>query len=93
MLSGGLAGSTGLARKEDNFLREEFSPGFRVALHHKDMGIAADAARAVGAVTPATAVAAQQIAAALANGWGELDHSVLLRGVARLSGANAASAR
>lgn len=89
VLSGGLAGSTVLARKKDNFLREEFAPGFKVALHHKDMAIAADAARTVGAVTPVTAIAAQQIAAALANGWGELDHSVLLRGVARLSGANA----
>ncbi|NEB74757.1 2-hydroxy-3-oxopropionate reductase [Streptomyces sp. SID14478] len=86
VLGGGLAGSTVLARKKDNFLRNEFTPGFKVALHHKDMGIAAHAARAVGAVVPVTAVAAQQIATAQANGWGELDHSVLLRVVEQLSG-------
>ena len=39
VLGGGLAGSTVLDRKGANMLAGEFEPGFRIALHHKDMGI------------------------------------------------------
>ena len=39
VLGGGLAGSTVLDRKGANMLAREFTPGFRIALHHKDMGI------------------------------------------------------
>ena len=87
VLGGGLAGSTVLARKKDNFLNRDFEPGFRVDLHHKDMGIVTDAARAVGAVLPVGAVVAQLVASLRAQGDGGLDHSALLRAVERLSGA------
>ncbi|WP_033212224.1 2-hydroxy-3-oxopropionate reductase [Kitasatospora phosalacinea] len=86
VLGGGLAGSTVLNRKKGNMLAREFAPGFRIDLHHKDMGIVTDAARAVGAALPLGAVAAQLVASARANGDGALDHSALLRGVERLSG-------
>ncbi|MFJ1751439.1 2-hydroxy-3-oxopropionate reductase [Kitasatospora sp. NPDC088134] len=86
VLGGGLAGSTVLNRKKANMLTREFAPGFRIDLHHKDMGIVTDAARAVGAALPLGAVAAQLVASARANGDGSLDHSALLRGVERLSG-------
>ncbi|MGA5821837.1 2-hydroxy-3-oxopropionate reductase [Kitasatospora sp. NPDC094028] len=86
VLGGGLAGSTVLERKRANMLNREFAPGFRIDLHHKDMGIVTDAARAVGAALPVGAVVAQLVASARANGDGSLDHSALLRGVERLSG-------
>ncbi|MFI6152599.1 2-hydroxy-3-oxopropionate reductase [Kitasatospora sp. NPDC051170] len=86
VLGGGLAGSTVLDRKRENMLKREFAPGFRIDLHHKDMGIVTDAARAVGAALPVGAVVAQLVASARANGDGSLDHSALLRGVERLSG-------
>ncbi|MEV7599620.1 2-hydroxy-3-oxopropionate reductase [Kitasatospora sp. NPDC089797] len=86
VLGGGLAGSTVLNRKKANMLDREFAPGFRIDLHHKDMGIVTDAARAVGAALPVGAVVAQLVASARANGDGSLDHSALLRGVERLSG-------
>ncbi|MFI9630652.1 2-hydroxy-3-oxopropionate reductase [Streptomyces sp. NPDC052042] len=86
VLGGGLAGSTVLARKKDNFLKRDFAPGFRIDLHHKDMGIVTDAARTVGAALPAGAVVAQLIASLRAQGDGGLDHSALLRSVERLSG-------
>jgi 2-hydroxy-3-oxopropionate reductase len=86
VLNGGLAGSTVLTRKKDNFLRREFAPGFRIDLHHKDMGIVTDAARAVGAALPVGAVVAGLVASLRAQGDGGLDHSALLRGVERLSG-------
>ncbi|MCK7622915.1 2-hydroxy-3-oxopropionate reductase [Streptomyces sp. RS10V-4] len=86
VLNGGLAGSTVLTRKKDNFLRREFAPGFKLELHHKDMGIVTDAARTVGAPLPVGAAAAQLVASAVARGDGGLDHSALLRGVELLSG-------
>ncbi|MFD3523301.1 2-hydroxy-3-oxopropionate reductase [Streptomyces sp. NPDC058653] len=86
VLNGGLAGSTVLTRKKDNFINREFAPGFRIDLHHKDMGIVTDAARNVGAALPVGAVVAQLVASLRAQGDGGLDHSALLRAVERLSG-------
>src|SRR5690606_41356494 len=73
-------------RKKDNFLARDFAPGFRIDLHHKDMGIVTDAARTVGAALPVGAVVAQLVASLRAQGDGGLDHSALLRAVERLSG-------
>ncbi|MFE6619087.1 2-hydroxy-3-oxopropionate reductase [Streptomyces sp. NPDC057740] len=86
VLNGGLAGSTVLTRKKTNFLDRDYTPSFKLALHHKDMGIVTDTARAVGAVIPLGGLAAQLMASAVARGDGHLDHSALLRGVELLSG-------
>ncbi|MFH9225429.1 2-hydroxy-3-oxopropionate reductase [Streptomyces lydicus] len=86
VLGGGLAGSTVLARKSDNFKNRDFKPGFRIDLHHKDMGIVTDAARTVGAALPVGTLVASLVASLRAQGDGGLDHSALLRGVERLSG-------
>ncbi|WP_369359393.1 2-hydroxy-3-oxopropionate reductase [Streptomyces sp. cg2] len=86
VLGGGLAGSTVLARKTGNFINRDFKPGFRIDLHHKDMGIVTDAARTVGAALPVGSVVANLVASLRAQGDGNLDHSALLRGVERLSG-------
>ncbi|MFE2161687.1 2-hydroxy-3-oxopropionate reductase [Streptomyces lydicus] len=86
VLGGGLAGSTVLARKTDNFKNRDFKPGFRIDLHHKDMGIVTDAARTVGAALPVGTLVASLVASLRAQGDGGLDHSALLRGVERLSG-------
>jgi 2-hydroxy-3-oxopropionate reductase len=67
-------------------LSRSFTPGFRVDLHHKDLGIMLDAARASGAVVPLGALVAQLMAALRSQGDGSLDHGALLRGVERLSG-------
>ena len=58
-----------------------FQPGFRIDLHHKDLGIVTSAAREAGVVIPLGAVVAQLMASARANGDGGLDRSALLRGV------------
>lgn len=86
VLGGGLAGSKVLEQKRDNMLNRSFDPGFRIDLHHKDMGIVTAASREAGVVIPLGAVVAQLMASARANGDGGLDHSALLRGVERLSG-------
>ncbi len=86
VLGGGLAGSKVLDQKKPNMLSRSFDPGFRIDLHHKDMGIVTSAAREAGVVLPLGGLAAQLMAAARANGDGGLDHSALIRGVERLSG-------
>jgi 2-hydroxy-3-oxopropionate reductase len=86
VLAGGLAGNAILQRKAPAMLARDFTPGFRVALHHKDMGIVTSAAREAGVVIPLGAVVAQLIAALNAQGDGGLDHSALLKLVSRLSG-------
>ena len=86
VLGGGLAGSRVLEQKKDNMLGRTFDPGFRIDLHHKDLGIVTSAAREAGVVVPLGALVAQLMASARANGDGGLDHSALLRGVERLAG-------
>ncbi|MGI8459547.1 MAG: 2-hydroxy-3-oxopropionate reductase [Propionibacteriaceae bacterium] len=86
VLAGGLAGSTVLDRKGASMLAGQFAPGFRIDLHHKDMGIVTAAARERGVALPVGTLTAQLIGALRAQGDGSLDHSALLRGVERLSG-------
>ncbi|TDD24661.1 2-hydroxy-3-oxopropionate reductase [Kribbella turkmenica] len=86
VLGGGLAGSSVLNQKKENMLSRSFQPGFRIDLHHKDMGIVTAAAREAGVAVPLGSLVAQLVASARANGDGGLDHSALLRGVERLSG-------
>jgi len=86
VLAGGLAGNAILDRKAAGMLARDFTPGFRVELHHKDMGIVTAAARDAGVAIPLGAVTAQLIGALNAQGGGGLDHSALLRLVEQLSG-------
>ena len=88
VLAGGLAGNRILDRKAASMLAGQFQPGFRIDLHHKDMGIVTAAAREKGVAIPLGALTAQLVGAARAQGDGDLDHSALLRGVERLSGSN-----
>lgn len=89
VLAGGLAGNRILDLKAASMLAREFQPGFRIDLHHKDMGIALASARAAGVSLPVTGVVAQLVAAARAMGYGSLDHSALLQVVEHLSGREA----
>lgn len=86
VLAGGLAGNRILDRKAPAMVRREFTPGFRVELHHKDLGIVLQAAREAGVVIPLGALVAQLMAALEAQGNGGLDHGALLKLVEQLSG-------
>jgi 2-hydroxy-3-oxopropionate reductase len=86
VLSGGLAGSTVLERKGTSMIERRFEPGFRIALHDKDLGIYLSAARSARTATPLGALLGQLMATAYAEGDGGLDHCALLRLVERMSG-------
>ncbi|WP_020498739.1 2-hydroxy-3-oxopropionate reductase [Sciscionella marina] len=86
VLAGGLAGNAILDRKAAGMLNREFAPGFRLELHHKDLGIAQAAARDAGVPLPLGSVVSQLVAALVARGDGGLDHSGLLKLADELSG-------
>ncbi|HKX15606.1 MAG TPA: NAD(P)-binding domain-containing protein, partial [Propionibacteriaceae bacterium] len=64
VLAGGLAGNRILERKAANMLAGNFQPGFRIDLHHKDMGIVTAAARERDVAIPLGALTAQLVGAA-----------------------------
>jgi 2-hydroxy-3-oxopropionate reductase len=86
VLAGGLAGSRILELKRKSMVAREFQPGFRIDLHHKDMGIILDAARDAEVALPVGNLVAALISAARAQGYGQLDHSALLKVAENLSG-------
>ncbi|PWV57920.1 MULTISPECIES: 2-hydroxy-3-oxopropionate reductase [Nocardiopsis] len=86
VLGGGLAGSTVLQRKGAAMRERDFAPGFRIALHDKDMRIITDSASAAGVAIPLGSQVAQYVAALKNQGHGGLDHSALLKIVEQLSG-------
>jgi 2-hydroxy-3-oxopropionate reductase len=92
VLAGGLAGSKVLDAKGATMSRRQFAPGFRIDLHHKDMGIALEAGRALGLPLPLTGTVAQLFIAARAQGLGALDHSALLAALENMAGGPGPSA-
>lgn len=79
VIGGGLAGSTALERKRSALIERKFAPGFRLALHHKDLGIVAATARESEVSLPVTGIVSQLVQALIARGDGDLDHSALLK--------------
>jgi 2-hydroxy-3-oxopropionate reductase len=78
VLSGGLAANRVIEMRGEGMVSHTFTPGFRVALHHKDLGIALAAGRASQVPLPVTAIVDQMFATLEAHGQGGLDHSSLL---------------
>jgi 2-hydroxy-3-oxopropionate reductase len=78
VLGGGLANSRVLEMRGPTMIADEFQPGFRVDLHRKDLGIALNTGKNVGAPLPVTALVAQLYEAVAAAGHGGLDHSALV---------------
>ena len=86
-LSGGLAGSKCLDQKSEKILSGDFTPGFKVDLHYKDLNLIHEAARSVGAPIPTAALVEQLFAALRTRGRGGLDHSGVITLFEDLAGA------
>jgi 2-hydroxy-3-oxopropionate reductase len=85
VLAGGLAGSRVLELKGEKLLGRDFRPGGAARFQHKDLGFALAAARSEGVTVPLTALVDQLYAAACSGGFGDDDHSVVLRVLERLA--------
>ncbi len=78
VLSGGLAANRVMELRGATMLAHDFTPGGRISLHHKDLGIALEMGRRYGVPLPVTAVVDQMFASLEVKGMGDLDHSALL---------------
>jgi 2-hydroxy-3-oxopropionate reductase len=84
-LLGGFAYSKVLEIHGRRMLEADFKPGFKAALHQKDMRIVLQSAHALGVALPAAALAAQHINALVGSGDGDLDSSAIYKVLARMS--------
>ena len=85
-LAGGAAGSWVLNNRSGRMIDNDYPLGFRIALHLKDVTIALELAREVGAALPVTALASQIEAGLVARGHGDDDNSALARAIREWSG-------
>ncbi len=71
--------SATLAQWKDSVLQRDFTPGFMLALGHKDVRLALELAEQLDIPMPVTSVGKERLAAALAEGWGEEAVAVVAR--------------
>jgi 3-hydroxyisobutyrate dehydrogenase len=85
-LGGGAAQSWVLANRSGRMLANDYPLGFKVALHRKDLGIALDLAREVGATLPVSALCADLESELIADGHAADDMSAVARAIRGRSG-------
>ena len=78
-IRGGLAGSTVMEAKAPMMLDHNFTPGFRIMLHIKDLNNAMETGSAVGAPVPLTTAMLDMMTALKADGHELEDHSALVQ--------------
>jgi 2-hydroxy-3-oxopropionate reductase len=91
-LMGGFAASRILEVHGERMIKRTFNPGFRIALHQKDLSLALAGAKAIGVALPQTASAAQLMQVCAANGWDQLDHSALVKALETMAAHEVAQA-
>ncbi|EFH10758.1 2-hydroxy-3-oxopropionate reductase [Teichococcus cervicalis] len=84
-LMGGLATSRILELHGERMIKRSFDPGFRIALHQKDLNLALQSAKELGVALPNTASTQALFSAVVANGGGGLDHSGLVQALELLA--------
>jgi 2-hydroxy-3-oxopropionate reductase len=77
-LLGGFAASRVLEVHGERMVKRTFAPGFRIALHQKDLNLALEGARSLNLALPQTAGAAQLMQSCAALGHAQADHSALV---------------
>ena len=85
-IGGGAASSWVLHNRGQNVINNTYPLGFRLSLHHKDLNIALETARELGATLPATALAAQIENGLIERGFGDDDVSAIARAIREQSG-------
>ena len=70
----------------DRMVTRSFDPGFRIALHQKDLGLALSSARQLGLSLPNTSTTLERFNACVAQGGAGWDHSGMTRALERLAG-------
>ena len=84
-LMGGFAASRVLEVHGERMVQRRFDPGFRIALHQKDLNLALDAARTLGVALPNTGTAQALFNACVAHGGAAWDHSAMVRALEKMA--------
>jgi len=84
-LMGGFASSRILEVHGERMIKRNFAPGFRVALHQKDLNLALAGAQELGLSLPATSTCQQLFNAVVAAGGAALDHSAMVQALETLA--------
>jgi 2-hydroxy-3-oxopropionate reductase len=84
-LMGGFAASRILEVHGERMIKRNFEPGFRIALHQKDLNLALQGARSLGVSLPNTATCQELFNGAVAGGGAAWDHSGMVRVLERLA--------
>jgi len=84
-LLGGFASSKILEVHAERMIRRTFDPGFRIALHQKDLNLALSAARELGVALPNTSTAQQLFNTCVAHGGAGWDHSGMVRALEQMA--------
>lgn len=84
-LMGGFAGSRILEVHGERMIKRTFDPGFRIRLHQKDLNLALEGARALNMSLPNTTKTQELFSACAKKGWGDKDHSALVRALEELA--------
>ena len=85
-IKGGLAGSTVMNAKAPMMIEGNDKPGFKIALHIKDLNNALDCAHTVGSPVPMTAAVQEILQWLHNNGCGQNDHSAIIKYYKKLTG-------
>lgn len=78
-LMGGFASSRILEVHGERMINRTFNPGFKIALHQKDLNLALQSAKALSLNLPNTATCQELFNTCAANGGDQLDHSALVQ--------------
>ena len=84
-IRGGLAGSNALEAKAPMIMERNFSPGFRIRLHQKDLHNALLTAKDLGVPLPVTGLVQQMLGALINRDRGDSDHSAIVNFVEDLA--------
>ena len=84
-LMGGFAASRILEVHGERMIKRSFDPGFRIALHQKDLNLALSAARELGVSLPNTAATQQLFNSCSASGGAAWDHSGMVKALEKMA--------
>jgi 2-hydroxy-3-oxopropionate reductase len=84
-LMGGFAASRILEVHGERMIKRTFAPGFRIALHQKDLNLALSTARELGVSLPNTATAQELFNSCAAHGCEAWDHSGMVKALEKMA--------
>lgn len=84
-LMGGFAASRVMEVHGERMIRRNFTPGFRIELHQKDLNIALTSAQELGVSLPGTAAVRELFDTCIADGDAKSDNSAIVRVLEKLA--------